>query len=71
MKGFSVKLDPLEQTARHRVGQSKQGLYLGNRTNRRLSTSLDRGHEGCICEVLWEEGRLSKYKNYNCMFLVR
>jgi hypothetical protein len=27
MKGLRVKLDPLEQTARYWVGQSKQGIY--------------------------------------------
>jgi hypothetical protein len=48
MKGLSVKLDPLEQTARYWVGQSKQGIYLGKGTNRRLSSSLIRGHEGRI-----------------------
>jgi hypothetical protein len=62
MKGLSVKLYSLEQTARCRVGQSKQGIYLGNRTNRRLSSSLDRGHEGCIREVFQEEGCSSMYK---------
>ncbi len=43
MKGLSGKLDPLEQTARYWVVQSKQRMYLGERTNRRLSLSLDRG----------------------------
>jgi hypothetical protein len=37
MKGLSVKLDPLEPTARYWVGQSKQGKYLRKRTNGRLS----------------------------------
>jgi hypothetical protein len=62
MKWLSLKHDPLEQTARCWVGQSKQGMYLGNRTNRRLRSSLDWGHEGCIHEVLQEEGRSSMYK---------
>jgi hypothetical protein len=61
MKGLSVKLDPFEQIARYWVGQSKQGIYLGKRTNRRLSLTLDRGHEGHICEVLQEDGRSSMY----------
>jgi hypothetical protein len=46
-----VKPNPLEQ-----VGQSKQGIHLGRKTNRRLSLSLDRGHEGRIREVLQEDG---------------
>ncbi len=62
MKGLSVKLDPLEQTAKYWVGQSKQGIYLGKETNRRLSLSLDWGHEGGIREVLQEDGRSSMYK---------
>ncbi len=63
MKGLSVKLDPLELTARCLVGQSKQGIYFGNISNRRLSlSSLDRGHEGRIRKVLQEEGRSSMYK---------
>jgi hypothetical protein len=62
MKGLSVKLDPLEQTARNWVGQSKQGIYLGKRTNRRLSLSLEQGHEGRIREVIQEDGRSSMYK---------
>jgi hypothetical protein len=43
-----------KQTARCWVGQGKQGIYLRRRTNRRLSLSLDRGHEGHIHEVLQE-----------------
>jgi hypothetical protein len=52
MKGLSEKLDPLEQTARRWVGQSKKGKHLGSRTDMRLSSSLDQGHEGHIREVL-------------------
>ncbi len=63
MKGLSVKLDPLEQTARYWVDQSKQRIYLGERNNRRLSLSLHRGHEGCIREVLQEDGHSSMYKD--------
>jgi hypothetical protein len=62
MKGLSVKLDPFEQTAKYWAGQSKQGIYLGKRTNRRLSLSMDRGHEGRIHEGLQEDGCSSMYK---------
>jgi hypothetical protein len=63
MKGLSVKLDPLEQTTRWQVGQTKLRMYLEERTNRRLSLSLDRGHEGRSCEVLWEDSCSSMYKD--------
>jgi hypothetical protein len=46
----------LEQTARKWVGQSKQEIYLGKGTSKRLSSTLDLGHEGCICKVLQEDG---------------
>ncbi len=68
MKGLIVKLDPLEQTARYRVGQGKQKIYLGERTNRRLSLSLDRGHEGRIHKVLYENGCSSMYKDITVCF---
>ncbi len=68
-QGLSAKLEPLEQTARYWVGQSKQEIYLGERTSQRGSLTLDRGHEGRICQVLQEDGRSSiKYvQNYNRM----
>jgi hypothetical protein len=62
MKGLSVEPDPLEQTARYWVGQGKQGIYLRRRTKRRLSLSLDQGHEGRIHEVLQGDGCSSMYK---------
>jgi hypothetical protein len=62
-----VKPDPLEQTARYWVGQGKQGIHLRRRTNRRLSLSLDRGHEGCIREVLQEDSCSSMYKLQLCV----
>jgi hypothetical protein len=63
MKGLSVQPDQLEQTARCWVGQGKQGIYLRRRTKRRLSLSLDRGHEECIREVLQEDSHSSMYKS--------
>jgi hypothetical protein len=70
MKRISVKPDPLEQTARYWLGQGKQGIYLRRRTNRRLTLSLDRGHEGLIHEVLQEDSCSSMYSTrYNCVFL--
>jgi hypothetical protein len=70
MKRLSVKLDSLEQTAKHWVGQSKQGVYLGKETIGRLSSSLDQGHEGRICEVLQEDGCSSMYKDFTVCFLL-
>ncbi len=61
-KGLSVKHELLEQTARYWVGQSKQEIYLGKRTSRRLSLTLDRGHEGRISEVPQEDGHSSIYR---------
>ncbi len=52
MKGLSVKPDTLEQTARYWMGQGKQEANLERETSRRLSLSLDRGHEGRIREML-------------------
>jgi hypothetical protein len=49
------------------VGQGKQGIYLRRRTNRRLSLSLDRGHEGRIREVLQEESCSSIFKLSLCV----
>ncbi len=43
-------------------GRDKQGIYLGGRTSKRLSLSLERGHEGRNCEVLQEDGCSSMYK---------
>jgi hypothetical protein len=62
MKGLSVKPDPLEQTARYWMGQGKQGIHLERETSRRLSLSLDRGHEGRICQVLQGDGCSSMYE---------
>jgi hypothetical protein len=52
MKGLGVKPDPLGQTARYWMGHSKQETRSERETRRRLSLSLDRGHEGRIREVL-------------------
>ncbi len=49
----------LEQTARYWVGESKQEIYLGERTSKRLSLTLDRGRKGRIRKVLQEDGRSS------------
>jgi hypothetical protein len=62
MKGWSEKSDLLEQTARYWMGQSKQAAHLERETSRKLSQSLDRGHEGRIRKVLQEDGCASMYK---------
>ncbi len=61
-EGVELKHESLEQTARYWVGQSKQEIYSGMRTSKRLSLTLDRGHEGRIREVLKEDGRSSMYR---------
>jgi hypothetical protein len=63
MKGLGVKPDPLEQTARYWMSHGKQEIHSERETRRRLSLSLDRGHEGRIREVLQEDGRSSMYKS--------
>ncbi len=62
MKGLGVKPDLLGQTARYWMGRGKQEIHLEKETSRRLSLSLDRGHEGHIHEVLQEDGCSSMYK---------
>jgi hypothetical protein len=62
MKGLSAKHEPLEQIARHLVGQSKQEYTRGKRASKKLSLPLDRGHERRIREVLQEDGRSSMYR---------
>ncbi len=59
---MTVKHEPLGQTARYWVGQSKQEIYLGKGTSKSHTLTLDRGHEGHIREVLQEDGRSSMYK---------
>jgi hypothetical protein len=61
MKGLGVKPDPLGQTARYWMGN--QEIHSEGETRRRLSLSLDRGHEGRIREVLQEDGCSSMYKS--------
>jgi hypothetical protein len=58
-----VKCEPLEQTARYWVSQSKQENTSGKRSSKRFSLSLDRGHEGHIREVLQEDSCSSMYKD--------
>ncbi len=62
MKGLSVKSNLSEQTARYWMGQVKQEAHLERETSRRLSLSLDQGHEGRIREVLQEDGCSSMYQ---------
>jgi hypothetical protein len=61
-KGLGAKYDPLEQTARYWVAQSKQEYIWGKRTCKRHSLTLGRGHEERIREVLQEDGRSSIYR---------
>ncbi len=61
MTGLGVKRDPLGHTARYWMGHSKQEIHSERETRRRLSLSLDRGHEGRIREVLQEDGCSSMY----------
>jgi hypothetical protein len=63
MKGLDVKPDPLGQTARYWMGHSNQEIHSEGETRRRLSLSLDQGHEGHIREVLQEDGCSSMYKS--------
>ncbi len=63
MKGLGVKPDPLGQTARYWMSHGKQEIHSERETRRRLSLSLDRGHEGRIREVPQEDGRSSMYKS--------
>jgi hypothetical protein len=60
-KELSAKYEPLEQTARYWVGQSKQEYTWGKRTSKRFSLTPDRGHEGRIHEVLQEDLFSSMY----------
>jgi hypothetical protein len=60
--GLSVKHELLGQTARYLVGQNKQEEYLWKSASKRLSLTLDCGHEGRICEVLQEDGCSSMYR---------
>jgi hypothetical protein len=62
MKGLGMKPHPLGQTARYWMGWGKQEIHLERETSRRLSLSLDRGHERRIREVLQENGCSSMYK---------
>ncbi len=64
-EGVKCEIDPLEQTARYWMGQDKQEPHLERETSRRLSLSLDQGHEGHIREVLREDGCSSMYKLYH------
>jgi hypothetical protein len=41
----------------------QQEIQSERETRRRLSISLDQGHEGCIREVLQEDGCSSMYKS--------
>ncbi len=61
-KGLSAKCEPLEQTARYWVGQSKQEYTWGKRTSKRYSLTLDQDHEGRIREVLQEDGCSGMYR---------
>jgi hypothetical protein len=61
-KGLSAKYEPVKQTARFWVGQSKQEYTWGKRTSKRHSLTLDRGHEGRIHELLQDDGRSSMYR---------
>jgi hypothetical protein len=57
-----VKHELLEQTARYWVGQDKQGRYMWKRSGQSFSLNRERGHDGCIREVLQEDSRSSMYK---------
>jgi hypothetical protein len=52
-----------EQTARYWVGQSKQEYTWRKRSGKRFTLTLNRGHEGCIREVLQEDSCSSMYKD--------
>ncbi len=60
-KGSSAKCEPLKQTARYWVGQSKQEYTGGKRSSKRFSLTLDRGHKGRIREVIQDDSHSSMY----------
>jgi hypothetical protein len=62
-EGVGCETQSVETNIKILNGHSKQEIHLERETRRRLSLSLDRGHEGHICEVLQEEGCSSMYKS--------
>jgi hypothetical protein len=62
-KGSSAIWEPLEQTARCWVGQSKQEYTQRKRASKRFSLTLDQWHEGRIGEVLQEDDCSSMYRD--------
>jgi hypothetical protein len=69
MKRLSVKSDPLEQTARYWMGLGKQKANLERETSRRrLSLSLDQGHEGVFVRC-FKKMAVQVCMNHNHVFL--
>jgi hypothetical protein len=52
----SVKPDPFGTNSKIQNGAWQHGMHVEWKARRRLSLSQDRGHEGCIREVLQEDG---------------
>jgi hypothetical protein len=67
-----VKLEPLQQKARYRVGAWQQDACLWGEARVELSLSPERGREGQIREVPEEDHCSSMYSNYmhllSCIF---
>ncbi len=61
-EGFKCETRSVGTNSKMLGGRDEQGIYLGGRTSRRLSLSLERGHEGRNREVLQEDGSSSMYK---------
>jgi hypothetical protein len=69
MKGFGVKPDPLEQTARYWMGRGKQVMHLERETSRRLSVSLDRAMKDVFARCS-KKMAVQVCSNYNHVLLL-
>jgi hypothetical protein len=58
-----VKPDPFGTNSKIPSEAWQHEMHVKRKARRRLSLSLDRGHEGHICEVLQEDGCSSIYKS--------
>jgi hypothetical protein len=63
MKGISVKLDPFGKNSKIPSEAWQHEMHVEWKARRRLSLSLDRGHEGHIREALQKDGFSSMYKS--------
>ncbi len=63
MKKISVKPDPFGTNSKIPSEAWQYGMHVERKARRRLSLSLDQGHEGRIREVLQEDGCSSMYRS--------